>query len=153
MQKRDCCFRGMDNCGWVLHLRDRLLVETQRTLEDDAVDPEARSPKTGIKYKDLEVVSVLVKHGADLKQPRHVLYYLYFPGEEQASNAAADARSHSFEVTVNDAFSQHSGHWSLTCERRGVVLDTDAIRAHGDYFDGLAAKFGGDYDGWEASVR
>ena len=121
--------------------------------KSDVVDPEARSPKTGIKYKDLEVVSQLVKLGADLTQPRHVLYYLYFPGAEPASNAADDARSHSFEVAVKDPLPQYPGHWSLTCERRGVVLDTDTIRGHRDYFDDLAATFGGEYDGWEASVR
>lgn len=121
--------------------------------KSDAVDPEARSPKIGIKYKDLDVVSQLVELGADLTQPRHVLYYLYLPSAESAANAADDARSHSFEVAVEDPLPQYPGVWSLTCERRGVVLDTDTIRGNGDYFDGLAAKFGGEYDGWEASVR
>jgi hypothetical protein len=51
--------------------------------------PEARSPKTGIKYKDLDVVNLLVKHGADLIQPRHVLYYLYFPSAGRQGSAAS----------------------------------------------------------------
>jgi regulator of RNase E activity RraB len=118
-----------------------------------AVDPEARSPQTDIKFKDLDVVNLLVKHGADLTQPRHVLYYLYFPGADVASSAADDARGLSFEATVKDPLPQHPGQWSLICERHAVVLDPDTIRSNGDYFDGLAARFGGEYDGWEASVR
>jgi hypothetical protein len=39
------------------------------------------------------------------------------------------------------------------CERHGIVLDSDTIRDNGDYFERLAAKFGGEYDGWEASVQ
>ncbi len=119
----------------------------------DVVDPEARSPQTGIKYKDLGVVSQLVNHGADLTQPRHVLYYLYLPSPESASAAAAEAEARSFETTVADPLPGYPGKWSLRCERRGVVLDTETIRGNGDFFDGLAAKHGGEYDGWEASVR
>jgi regulator of RNase E activity RraB len=119
----------------------------------DSVDPEARSPKTGIKYKDLEVVSQLVSHGADLAQPRHVLYYLFLSSAESASAAAADAEAHSFEATVAEPIPAYPGKWSVRCERRGVVLDPETIRGNGDFFDGLAAKYGGEYDGWEASVR
>ena len=119
----------------------------------EAVDPDVRSRKTGIKYKDLEVVSQLAKHGADLTQPRHVLYYLYFPSEDAATSAAADAMSRSFDCTVRDPLPQYAGRWSLTCERRGIVLDTDTIRDNGDYFDALAVEFSGEYDGWEASIR
>ena len=118
-----------------------------------AVDPDARSPKTGVKYKDLEVVAQLVKHGADLKQPRHVLYYLYFGSVEVATQAADEARSKSFEASVKDPLPQYPGQWSLICERHGIVLDLKTIRDNGDFFEALAAQFGGEYDGWEASVR
>ena len=67
--------------------------------------------------------------------------------------AADDARARAFEVTVKEPLPQYPGQWSLTCERRDVVLDTDTIRGNSDYFDDLAARFGGEYDGWEASVR
>jgi hypothetical protein len=33
------------------------------------------------------------------------------------------------------------------------VLDTATIRDNGDFLDGLAAQFDGEYDGWKASVR
>ena len=117
------------------------------------MDSDARSPKTGLKYNDLEVVAQLVKHGADLKQPRHVLYYLYFGSSEVATQAADEARSRSFEASVKEPLPQYPGLWSLTCERHGIVLDSDTIRGNGDFFDGLAAQFGGEYDGWEASVQ
>lgn len=125
----------------------------RRKPKTDDVDPNARSPKTGIKYKDLDVVNLLVQHGADLSQPRHVLYFLYFGSEDAATQAAEQARSRSFEATVNEPLPQRPGDWSLKCERRGVVVDTETIRGNGDFFDQLAAQFGGEYDGWEASVR
>lgn len=130
-----------------------VVAPCRKKARSDAVDPEARSPKTGIKYKDLDVVGLLVKQGADLTQPRHVLYYLYFSSSGVASSAADDARARAFEVTVKEPLPQYPGQWSLTCERRDVVLDTDTIRGNSDYFDDLAARFGGEYDGWEASVR
>jgi hypothetical protein len=125
----------------------------RRKSESKDVDPEARSPKTGVKYKDLDVVGLLVKHGADFTQPRHVLYYMYFDSSEVATHAADEARSHSFEASVKEPLPQYPGRWSLTCERHGIVLDFETIRNNGDYFEGLAAHFGGEYDGWEASVR
>ncbi len=85
--------------------------------------------------------------------PTMVLYYLYFSSSGVASSAADDARARAFEVTVKEPLPQYPGQWSLTCERRDVVLDTDTIRGNSDYFDDLAARFGGEYDGWEASVR
>jgi hypothetical protein len=33
------------------------------------------------------------------------------------------------------------------------VLDTDTMRGNGEFIDGLAAQFGDEYDGGEASVR
>jgi len=124
----------------------------RRKSEPAADDPDARSPKTGLKYKDLEVVSLLVKRGADLSQPRHVLYYLYFHDPEVAARAADEARAMSFEASVNEPLPQHPRQWSLVCERHDIVLDSQTIRNNGDFFDGLAARFGGEYDGWEASV-
>ena len=94
-----------------------------------------------------------MKHGADLTQPRHVLYYLYFASSDLATKAADEARSQSFGTTVKEPLPEYPDRWSLTCEHRGVVLDTDMIRTNGDFFDSLAARFGGEYDGWEASVR
>jgi regulator of RNase E activity RraB len=132
-------------------MRDMALF--RRKQRSEAVDFDERSPKTEINDGDQEVVNQLVQHGADMSQPRHVLYYLYFTSQEAATSAAADAMHRSFDTSVGEPQEQSAGQWSLTCERHGIVLDTDTIRNNSDYFDALAAKFSGDYDGWEASIR
>lgn len=43
-----------------------------------------RSPQLGLRYKDLAVLDQLMKSGADLTQPRHVIYYSYAPTESVA---------------------------------------------------------------------
>ncbi len=54
---------------------------------------------------------------------------------------------------MKEPLPQNPDRWSRTCEGRGIVLDTETTRGNGDFFDDLAAQFGGEYDGWEASVR
>ena len=51
------------------------LFKRQKKAEEP-VDMEARSPQTGLKYKDLALLGQMMAGGADLTQPRHVLYYL-----------------------------------------------------------------------------
>ncbi len=125
----------------------------KRKRRSDSVDPDDRSPATGVKYKDLAVVAKLVDAGADMSQPRHVLHYLYFDDRDDAETAAAEARQSAFEVDVREPQPPSRPQWALVCERRGVILDAPTICDGRDFFESLASRCGGDYDGWEASVR
>ena len=120
--------------------------------DDQAVDLDARSPQTGLKYKDLAVLDQLLKAGADLQQPRHALYYLYFASREAADAAADEAQVQSFRAAVGEPLPDFPGQWPLTCEQQGVALDVATVRGNDDFFEALAARHGGEYDGWEASV-
>ena len=122
-----------------------------RAADDDVADPEERSPQLGLKLKDLQVMGTLVAHGARLQEPRHVIYYLYGDEEGPVRSAAGVAAGRGFEVTVREP-SAEIPQWSLRCEEHDVVLAPDRVRDDGDFFDELAARFGLDYDGWEASV-
>lgn len=115
------------------------------------VDPEARSPELGVKFKDLLVLDQLMQAGADLKQPRHVLHYVYVKDAGAAADvrAAAFARGYAVELRAPD---DPAGDWLVLSERHGVVTDPVTVRDTTDFFDQLAAAHGGDYDGWEASV-
>ncbi len=123
-----------------------------RRKRDDAVDPNERSPQLGLKYKDLAVLDQLMKHGADLDQPRHVLHYLYFPAQTAAEAAAEVARQHGHEAEVREPLADFPGQWSLVCEKHDVVTDPATVRDAGNFFDTLAVDHGGEYDGWEASL-
>ena len=120
--------------------------------ERQAVDPNERSPQLGLKYKDLALLDQLTKAGADLDQPRHVLHYLYFTDAASAEAAAADARVNGFDSRVNEPLPEATGHWGLVCEKHGVVTDALTVRGTTDFFDGIAERHQGEYDGWEASV-
>ena len=124
-----------------------------RRRKKDEVDLESRSEKLGgLKYKDLLVLEQLVKAGADVTEPRHVLHYLYLPDQGSADRAAGEAAARGFEVTVREPLPQYPDQWTLVCERHDVVVDPETVRDSTDYFEALAQSHGGEYDGWEASV-
>jgi hypothetical protein len=112
-------------------------------------DLNERSPKLGVRWKDVEVLAQLVKSGADLTQPRHVLYFLYLKTEADAESAAAAARDAGYRVAVDQAVD--GDKWAMTAEIIAIT-DPPTVIAADDLFQSLADTLEGDYDGWEASV-
>lgn len=119
----------------------------------EPVDLDARAPQTGVKYKDLLVLNQLQQAGANLTAPRHVLYYLYFKDCASAETAASAATTKAFETTIREPSLDDATSWTVVCERKSYVLSMEAVRDNTDYFEELAARLGGDYDGWEASAE
>ena len=119
---------------------------------DEPVDMEARSPDTGLTYKDIALLGEMMKQGADLSQPRHALYYLYFGTREAAETAAVDGGGAGYSCEVRDPLPQYPGQWSVVCERPDAVLDIAGVRAADDLFQGIADRLEGEFDGWEAAV-
>jgi hypothetical protein len=124
----------------------------RRKRDEQPLDLDERSPTTGLKHKDLLVLHQLMQAGADLKQPRHTVHYLYFTSPDAATAASHEAEARGFEVEVRDPLPDYPGQWSLVCGQHGVVVDPPTVRDHGDLFDALAERHCGEYDGWEASV-
>jgi hypothetical protein len=120
--------------------------------DDEPVDMDARSPETGLKYKDIALLGQMLKQGADLNQPRHALYYLYFGSRDAAEAAAGDGRGSGYGCEVRDPLPAYPGQWSVVCERPDAVLDIAGVRAADDLFQGIADRLGGEFDGWEAAV-
>ena len=124
----------------------------RKKKDDEAVDMNDRSPETGLKYKDIALLGQMMKQGADLNQPRHALYYLYFGSREVAEAGAVDGRSAGYSCEVRDPLPQYPGQWSLVCERADAVLDIPGVRQADDLFQGIADRLRGEFDGWEAGV-
>jgi len=124
----------------------------RKKADDEPVDMEARSPETGLKYKDIALLGQMMQNGADLTEPRHVLYYLYFDREDAARSGADQATPAGFVCTVGEPLPAYPGQWRLRCERRDAVLDIGFVRASDDLFEGIASRLGGEFDGWEASI-
>jgi hypothetical protein len=125
----------------------------RKKKNDQAVDPEARSPELGVKYKDLVLMGQLLQQGADLNQPRHALYYLYFSSRDAAEAGAEEGRAAGYTCEVRDPLPQYPDQWSLACERDDAVLDPSGVNAADDLFQGIADRLGGEFDGWEAAAQ
>jgi hypothetical protein len=124
----------------------------RKPRDDEPVDMNARSPETGLKYKDLALLGQMLKAGADLTKPRHALYYLYFGSPDVASSGADEARAAGYDCAVGEPLPEYPGQWSLICQRNDVVLDIDGVRSADDLFQGIADRLQGEFDGWEAAV-
>jgi Regulator of ribonuclease activity B len=123
----------------------------RRSRDHEPVDMNERSPQLGVKYKDLAVLSQLIDGGADLSQPRHVVYYSYAPREETAQEMRREAEHRGFATTVREPLPTSPGQWAVISETRAVT-SPDFVRESDDFFQNLADRHAAEYDGWEASV-
>ncbi len=129
------------------------LFNRKKKDDGEPVDPEARSPELGVKYKDLALLGQLLQQGADLHQPRHALYYLYFPSRLAAESGGEEGRAGGYDCEVRDPLPEYPDQWSVVCERPDAVLNPDGVNAADDLFQGIADRLGGEFDGWEAAAR
>jgi hypothetical protein len=81
----------------------------RKRKDEDPVDPNDRSPELGIKYKDLQLLGALMESGADLSQPRHALYFLYFGSEAAAQDGADEARTAGYACEVREPLPDYPG--------------------------------------------
>jgi hypothetical protein len=130
-----------------------MFLFNRKKKDDEPIDPNARSPQLGVKYKDLQLMGQLMQQGANLSLPRHALYYLYFPIRTAAEAGAEEGRTAGYSCEVRDPLPQYPDQWSLVCERSDAVLDPNGVNAADDLFQGIADRLGGDFDGWEAAAR
>jgi hypothetical protein len=124
----------------------------RKKKDEEPVDMEARSPQTGLKYKDLMLLGQMMQGGADLTQPRHALYYLYFGSREVAEAGAADGVAGGYACEVRDPLPEYPGQWSVVCQKFDAILSIDGVRGADDLFQGIADRLGGEFDGWEAAI-
>lgn len=118
----------------------------------DRVGPDDRSPQLGLKMKDLQLLGALQAHGADLSAPRHVLHYLYFRSGETAESACAEVAGAGWHVQVRKPLPEFSDQWLVLAEQPHAVLDPAFVRESTDLMESVAARYGGEHDGWEASA-
>jgi hypothetical protein len=108
-----------------------------------------RRPPTAKSGDDL-VIEQLVKAGADLRQPRDTIHYLYFQTEEGAQTAAAQLRAHGLTANAKPA-AAGSDPW-VVIANHDYVVNTDSIREIRQVAEDAARAGGGEYDGWEAAA-
>ena len=128
-----------------------MFLKRKKKDDEAPVDLDAVSPQLGIKHKDVLVLGQLIGQGADLSKPRHALYYLYFASRDTAEQGAAEARTGGYACEVRDPLPEYPDQWSLVCERSDAVLDPPGVRAADELFQGIADRYGAEFDGWEAA--
>lgn len=76
-------------------------------------------------------------------------HYLYFPKKSNAVEAGERLRSHGFSVEVSKNVTKEN--WLVLAMKAPPKTgeEMDELR---DELESLAARFGGDYDGWEAAI-
>jgi hypothetical protein len=105
----------------------------------------------GLEFKDLAVLDHLMQSGAELTEPRHVVYYSYAPSEDVARAMKHEAEGQRYQVAIREPLPEFPGRWSVVCETHGVT-SPDFVRDPDAFFHGLADRHAAEYDGWEASV-
>jgi hypothetical protein len=107
---------------------------------------------------DRAVLRQLEAAGADLSLPTHTICYFYFPTEQAARTAAEELRREGWKTDVHPApapwWKRLLGRrdWSCVADRIDV-LEEQSVFDRTDRFNALAARLGGEYDGFEAAVR
>jgi hypothetical protein len=98
---------------------------------------------------DRQTLVALRDAGADLTKPTEVNFYLYFPTQAAAADAASQAQTPELPARVMPAADGKA--W--LCFVSGTMVPSEsAIRAASARLQAVASALGGDYDGWEAAV-
>ena len=98
---------------------------------------------------DNSVLIQLRKAGSDLSKPHESEFFLYFPTEAIAEQAASQIREADFEVTVKQA--AKGSEW-LCFATKKMVPELAALQKIRRDFTSLSTSLGGEYDGWGTPV-
>jgi len=98
---------------------------------------------------DQSVLSQLQKVGSDLSKPHSIEFFLYFPAQSVAENAATLIRAAGFEVDVRRA--AQGDTWLCLATKTMVPKLADLQKIRHTFVD-LAASLNGEYDGWGTPV-
>ena len=98
---------------------------------------------------DESVLIQLKKAGSDLSKPHEIEFFLYFPTQAAAEQAALRIREGGFEVEVKQA--AKGADWLCFATKTMIPKLSDLQQIRRD-FNSLTAAVGGDYDGWGTPV-
>ena len=94
----------------------------------------------------------LLDHGANLDEPPHVVHFSIFTSQDGALDASRELSTHGWTSEPAMPLPAYPGQWSVKSERAGVVVALIFVRDSTAVLEAIAARHGGEYDGWEASA-
>jgi len=98
---------------------------------------------------DQQVLDQLKKAGADLSKPHSIDFFLYFPTEDSANEAAKDVKIEVDDVNVE--LCADKKNWLCFATRR-MVPNHDKLVGLRRRFNETANRGDGVYDGWGTEV-
>jgi regulator of RNase E activity RraB len=99
---------------------------------------------------DDSVLVQLRKAGSNLSKPHAIEFFLYFPTQAIAEQAATQVRDAGFEVRLEP--SAKGNDW-LCFATKNMVPELAAMQEIRHKFNSLASSMGGEYDGWGTEVE
>lgn len=97
---------------------------------------------------DAKVLKALQEAGSDLSKPHKIDHWLYLPTKQGAKFAAADLTSGGFAVA---SIQKRKAHWRILATKIMVPSPKNVAEASAR-LEAVAARYGGEYDGWETQV-
>jgi regulator of RNase E activity RraB len=98
---------------------------------------------------DQQVLDQLKKAGSDLSKPHSIEFFLYFPTEDSANEAAKDVKIEVDEVNVR--LSEDKKNWLCFAAKRMVPNHGKLVELR-RRFNEIANRGDGVYDGWGTEV-
>src|SRR5262245_2888497 len=109
---------------------------------------------------DQRLLAVMAEYGADLSKPAHTIHFLYFKSLGEAAAAGSELRTAGYEnvraklAPATSIWKRLFGPKQFSCIAETHAVPSEAaVFATTDKMHRLAAKYHGEYDGWEASVE
>jgi regulator of RNase E activity RraB len=100
--------------------------------------------------RDAATLRQLQKAGSDLAKPHSIEFFLYFPNEPAALEAAASLRLEGYTAEVRIG-TDEGDRW-LCFASLTVVPSHSTLLAVREQLERLASELGGEYDGWGAAI-
>jgi hypothetical protein len=117
---------------------------------------EAPAAFDGTDAMDQDVIAQLKRNGSDVRKPTDVVHYLYIPSRRDAEEASRRSAAAGYRAAVGEPLGKLPNG---TVEKRySVIVHKTMVPSLGNvrrartFFESLAHRFGGEYDGWEAAV-
>ena len=106
-------------------------------------------PNVSTANPDAEVIEQLRLAGSDISKPHPIEFFLYFPTATAADAACDVLRSQNFTASAQPSTSTSD---FVCLATKSLIPTVEELNRLTTEFDSLAAKFGGEYDGWGSPV-
>lgn len=98
---------------------------------------------------DKKVIEKITECGGDLNKKRHVDFFLYFETEYDAVIVETELMNLGFRTEVSQ--SSYNEKWGCYAHKKMVVTEKRLIEIS-KWFESLAQKNNGEYDGWGTEI-